>query len=404
MEHHVGVFNSPYGRKDPLIFCDVTLREGEQTPGVTFTLEEKKQIVRLLDEVGVGQVQIAHPRFVERSLEVCREICAMPRRLKTEIMTNGMWEKTFEAIDRADECGPDIIHSYFFASLYQYPAWSAETKRKMLERIDAVVGYIKGKGRLCNVSLLDAPRTDDPQYLMAQVDAAGKAGADRIRVPDTVGVCDPEGYYTMVSRVKEVAIKYGMLVGIHTHNDFGLALANTLAGLRAGADLVDCSINGLGDRAGNVSLAELVVLLEGFYDFPTGIDVRRMKEVSDFGEQVSGLKTPANKPLVGAHVFSDESELHNLCMDVNRYAYQGILPEEFGASRKMIFGKLTTGKVLELAAQRAGKTIDPAEYPAILQALYEFADTHKGVVPDETILWKIVRKERTDGLLRGEGI
>jgi len=389
MEHHLGILNQIYNRQKPLILCDVTLREGEQTPGASFTLEEKKSLVRILDEIGIGQVQIAHPRLNKKSLEVCAEVCTMPKKLKTEIMSNGMWEHTFEAIDLAAECGPDIIHSYFFASKYQYPDWSPKTKLDMLKRIDQVVGYIKGKGKLCNISLLDSPRTDDLVYLRQQVEAAGKAGADRIRVPDTVGVCDPEGYYKLVSLVKEEAEKYGMLVGIHTHNDFGLALANTLAGLRAGADLVDCTVNGLGDRAGNVALAELVVLLEGFYDFHTGVDVKRMKEVSEFVEKISGIHIPANQPLVGEHVFSDESELHNLCMYADKHAYQGILPEEFGASRKMIFGKLTTEKILDLASERKGRAIDRKKYPKLMEKLYEYADQNKGVVITEKLLWEI---------------
>lgn len=390
MEHHLGIFNQAYERRTPLILCDVTLREGEQTPGASFTLEEKEALVRLLDEIGIHQVQIAHPRLSERALEVCARVCAIPKKLKTEIMSNGMWEHTFEAIDRAAQCNPDIIHSYFFGSRYQYPAWSPQTRLDMLKRIDQVVGHIKGKGKICNISLLDTPRTDDIDYLKQQVAAAGKAGADRIRVPDTVGVCDPEGYYALVSTVKEEAEKYGMLVGIHTHNDFGLALANTLAGLRAGADLVDCTVNGLGDRAGNVALAELVILLEGFYDFHTGIDVKRLKEISLFAETISGIKLPANQPLVGEHVFSDESELHNLCMYADRHAYQGILPEEFGASRKMIFGKLTTGKVLDMAAERAKKSIDRTCYPHILEMLYDFVDQNKGVVVTEELLWKMI--------------
>lgn len=390
MEHHLGIFNQAYVRRDPLILCDVTLREGEQTPGASFTLEEKKALVRLLDEIGIQQVQIAHPKLNKRALEVCAEVCALPRKLKTEIMSNGMWEHTFDAIDLAAECNPDIIHSYFFASRYQYPAWGPQTKLDMLKRIDQVVGYIKRKGKLCNISLLDSPRTDDVDYLKQQVAAAGKAGADRIRVPDTVGVCDPEGYYTLVSIVKEEAIKYGMLVGIHTHNDFGLALANTLAGLRAGADLVDCTVNGLGDRAGNVALAELVVMLEGFYNFHTGIDVKRLKEVSMFAETISGIKIPANQPLVGEHVFSDESELHNLCMYADKYAYQGILPEEFGASRKTIFGKLTTEKVLDMVAERAGKTLDRSFYPHIMEMLYDYVDQNKGIVVTEELFWEMV--------------
>ena len=159
--------------------------------------------------------------------------------------------------------------------------------------------------------------------------------------------------------------------------------------------MVDVTVNGLGDRAGNVALAELVVLLEGFYGFNTGIEVKRMKEVSAFAEKIAGQKLPGNKPLVGENVYSDESELHNLCMNENPYAYQAILPSFFGASRRSIFGKLTTDKVLDMVCARAGKIIDRKYYPKILDELYVYSDTHKGVVIDESMLWELVERIRS---------
>jgi len=394
MESHVSPFNKPLSRTKPLLFCDVTLREGEQTPGVTFTLEEKLALARELDKIGINQIQIAHPKFNQRSLDVCKAVCAMPRKnFKTEIMSNGMWERTFEAIDKLDDyCCPDIIHSYFLASPYQYADWTSKSKTAMLDRIEKVVAHIKSKGKICNISLLDSTRTDDVEFLKAQVRTAVDAGANRVRLPDTVGTCDPDGYYKVVSLAVEIAEPKGVLVGIHTHNDFGLALANTLAGIRAGADLVDTTVNGLGDRAGNVDLIELVVLLEGFYGFKTGIDVSKLKALSEFAEQIAGKKVHTAKPLTGEHVFSDESELHNLCMRDNPFAYQGILPAAFGASRKTIFGKLTSEKVIDMVCERAGKTIDRALYPKIMDELYELSDTQKGLVIDEKMFWEIAEK------------
>ncbi len=392
MESHVSPFNKALNRTKPLLFCDVTLREGEQTPGVTFTLEEKLALAHELDEIGVGQIQIAHPKFSRQSLDVCKAVCAMePRKFKTEIMSNGMWERVFEAIDKLnDYCNPDIIHSYFFGSRYQYANWTKQSKLDMLNRIEKVVAHIKSKGKICNISLLDATRTDDPKYLQEQIRTAVDAGANRVRLPDTVGTCDPDGYYKVVSMAVEIAEPKGVLVGIHTHNDFGLALANTLAGIRAGADLVDTTVNGLGDRAGNVDLIELVVLLEGFYGFHTGIDVKKLKSLSEFAEKIAGKKVHTAKPLTGEHVFSDESELHNLCMRDNPFAYQGILPASFGASRKTIFGKLTSDKVIDMVCERAGRTIDRALYPKIIDELYELADTHKNYVIDEAKFWALV--------------
>ncbi len=391
MERHLGTFNKPLNRTKPLIFCDLTIREGEQTPGVSFTREEKLQLMRLLDSIGIGQAQIAHSRYNPKATEVFKEICSMGLRLKTEIMSNGMLDSVYDDIDRAADCNPDIIHSFFMASPFQHAAWSPATQAEMLRKIESVVGHIKKKGKLCNISLLDGTRAPDRAYLGLQIETACKAGADRVRIPDTVGVADPDGYYDMVSYALDIASKYGVLIGIHTHNDFGLALANTLAGIRAGADLVDLTVNGLGDRAGNVALAELVVLLEVFYGFKTGIDMSRMTEVSRFVEGIAGIKLPASMPLVGEHVFSDEAELHNLAMRDSPYAYQGMLPAEIGGARKTIFGKLTTDKIIDLVAERADRPIAQKHYAAIRSELYDFADTHKGVVPTEDIFWDIVR-------------
>lgn len=380
MESHVSPFNKTLNRTKKIFFCDVTLREGEQTPGVTFTLDEKLQLAHALDEIGIHQIQIAHPKFSQQSLDVCKSVCNMERRFKTEIMSNGMWEKTFEAIDKLnDYCNPDIIHSYFLASPYQYSDWTLQSKQNMLKRMEKVIAYIKAKGKLCNISLLDGTRTDDVVFLKQQIQTAVDSGADRIRLPDTVGVCDPDGYYKIISIAVEIAEPKGVLVGIHTHNDFGLALANTLAGIRAGADLVDTTINGLGDRAGNVDFIELIILLEGFYNFHTGINISRLKEISTLAEKLAGKQVPANKPLTGEHVFSDESELHNLCMQDNPFAYQGILPASFGASRKTIFGKLTSEKVLDMICERSGRTIDRRVYPQIIDSLYEISDHQKGL-------------------------
>ncbi len=391
MEHYLGTFNEPLNRNHPIIFCDVTLREGEQTPGVSFTLEEKKQLVRRLDEIGIGQIQIAHPGFHEKALEVCHEICSMDLRCKTEIMSNGMSDSVFEAVDRLNECNPDIIHSYFQAAHFQYAVWDASTQKKILERMIRVIEYIQKKKKLVNISLIDASRANK-EFLGQLIETAAKAGANRIRLPDTVGVSTPDGIYNMISFAVDIVSKYNTIIGIHTHNDFGLTLANAVAGIKAGAGLVDISVNGLGDRAGNAALAELVTLLEVFYDFRTGIDIKQMIKLSRFVETISGVRLPPNKPLVGELVFSDEAELHILAQSENPFAYQGLLPEEFGTSRQTIYGKLTTEKTLEMAAKKVGRTIDPYYYPEILSELYQFAEQNKGLVCTENVLWKIVEK------------
>lgn len=389
MERCVSPLNGDLGNPSDLIFCDLTLREGEQTPGVTFTYEEKVELIRRLDQFGVQQIQIGHPKFDERLLEMCANICSIQTNCKKEIMSHGGWDQCIPAIDRLMECNPDVVHSYFPTTPYVLDNWNDGSPAWICSRIREITAHIKKYGKIASISLLDSTRTD-PVQLVSFARSAAEAGADRVRVPDTVGVATPEAMYEIVSRVVDAVSPYGTIVGVHTHNDFGLALANTLAGIRAGAKMVDASVNGLGDRAGNVSITELAVTIEALYDVPSGLHIEQTMELSKYGELISGIKLPPNKPLVGENVFSDQSELHFLAQAQRRFAFQGILPESFGAHRSFLYGKLTSDKIIALTAQRAGIDIPLELYPAIRDALYEAAESQKGRAIHESDFWSIV--------------
>ena len=389
MERHVSPLNTDLGNPKGLIFCDLTLREGEQTPGVTFTLEEKLELIRRLDEFGVDQIQIGHPKFDERILELCAKICAVPTKCKKEIMSHGGWDQCIPAIDRLMECKPDVVHSYFPITPYVLDNWNAGSADWVRDRIRRITEHIKKYDKIASISFLDSTRAD-PDLLVSFAKTACEAGADRIRIPDTVGVATPEAMYEMVSRVVEAVEPYHTIVGIHTHNDFGLALANTMAGIRAGARMIDASVNGLGDRAGNVCITELAVALEALYGVETGLRIDQTMELAKYGEKISGIKLPPNEPLVGENVFSDQSELHFLAQAQRKFAFQGVLPEEFGAHRSFLYGKLTSDRVIAVTAEKAGIPIDPAFYPAIRNALYEAAESRKGWAIHEADFWKIV--------------
>lgn len=395
MERHVSPLNGQLNAPSDLIVCDLTLREGEQTPGVTFTFEEKEALLRLLDSIGIGQVQIAHPKFSDKLLEFCARVCAMGLGCKTEIMSHGGWDRCVEAIDALAQCRPDIIHSYFPTTPYVISDWSDASPAWIKRRIVTVVEHIKKYDALANVSLLDATRAD-PDLIVDLAVTAAKAGADRVRIPDTVGVAGPEAVYELARRVVDAVSPYGVIVGVHTHNDFGLALANTLAGIKAGAKLIDASVNGLGDRAGNVAIAELAVALEALYGVSSGLDISRMVELSRFGEKIAGVNVADNKPLVGRHVFSDQSELHFLAQAKQRFAFQGVIPETFGASRSFLFGKLTSADIISLTAERAGRRIEPGQYTAIQRELYRTAETSKAHPIFEDEFWRIVERVQAE--------
>lgn len=389
MERHVCPLNHDFGNLKNLIFCDVTLREGEQTPGVSFTFDEKIELIRRLDAFGVHQIQIAHPKFDERILEFCARVCAMPTKCKKEIMSHGGWDKCIDAIDRLVECNPDIVHSYFPVSPYILDNWNDNSPEWIRQRIQLVTSHIKHYDKIASISLLDSTRAD-PELVVSFAKAAAEAGADRIRIPDTVGVATPDSMYELVSKVVEAVEPYNTIVGIHTHNDFGLALANTLAGIRAGAKLADASVNGLGDRAGNVSLVELAAALEVLYGASTGLQINQTMELSKYGEKISGVKIPTNKPIIGENVFTDQTELHFLAQSHQKYALQGVDPEIFGAHRSFLYGKLTSDRIIALTAEKAGVQIDPSFYPAIRDALYEAAESCKGRTIHESDFWQIV--------------
>ena len=296
----------------------------------------------------------------------------MPTKCKKEIMSHGGWDKCIDAIDRLVECNPDIVHSYFPVSPYILDNWNDNSPDWIRQRIQLVTSHIKHYDKIASISLLDSTRAD-PELVVSFAKAAAEAGADRIRIPDTVGVATPDSMYELVSKVVEAVEPYHTIVGIHTHNDFGLALANTLAGIRAGAKLADASVNGLGDRAGNVSLVELAAALEALYGAPTGLQINQTMELSKYGEKISGVKIPTNKPIIGENVFSDQTELHFLAQSHQKYALQGIDPEIFGAHRSFLYGKLTSDRIIALTAEKAGVHMDPSFYPEIRDALYEAA-------------------------------
>ena len=177
MERHVCPLNHDFGNLKDLIFCDVTLREGEQTPGVSFTFDEKIELIRRLDAFGVHQIQIAHPKFDERILEFCARVCAMPTKCKKEIMSHGGWDKCIDAIDRLVECNPDIVHSYFPVSPYILDNWNDNSPDWIRQRIQLVTSHIKHYDKIASISLLDSTRAD-PELVVSFAKAAAEAGAD----------------------------------------------------------------------------------------------------------------------------------------------------------------------------------------------------------------------------------
>lgn len=397
MSTTTSVFNKALPNAENLILCDVTLRDGEVTPGVAFSQKDKIELTRRLDKIGLSQIQISFMNFSEEIKRSTAELCGLGLKMKTELMSNGMKDTRLSAIDFLMECGPDIVHSSFFITPYLNSAWGTANKAEMKKHITQVTEHIHKSGKEVNISYTDATRAD-PSELLEMVEHAAQAGAERIRMADTTGAISPEGMYDLVSRSVEVAGKYGSIIGVHCHNDFGLALANTLISIKAGAKLIDSSVNGLGDRTGNPAVAELGAALNFLYGGDCGLDMKAMTDLANFAAELAGTPNPVTKPLVGAFAFSHQQDLHIAEQIHQPIAFQCIRAEEVGNKMEIIFGKGSGVNSIKYKAAEKGVEIPESHYDAILKILAERADAEKGVVLVDKDFWEAVetvKKQRS---------
>jgi len=240
---------------------DTTLRDGEQAPGVSLTPDQKLELAIQLDSLGVDVIEAGFPIASEGEREAFRLI--MGAGLKAEVCALARADK--RDIDAAMSVEPNSIHTFFSTSDVHLRNVLNTNREEALERIVEAISYVKDHGFVCEFSPMDATRTD-LEYLKAVCKAAEEAGADRIDIPDTVGIMTPRKMYELISEVKKVV---RIPISVHCHNDFGLAVANTLAGVEAGAEQAHVTVNGIGERAGNAALEEVVMALNLLYGKPT---------------------------------------------------------------------------------------------------------------------------------------
>ena len=374
---------------NPLIVCDVTLREGEQMPGVAFSLKEKQCLAQKLDDIGVDQIQLPLPRKDSRLINEVKQICALGLRSKTEVMTSAKQDDWKEQIDIAENVGADILHSSFGVGAFTATAWTREKQCDLEEKIDSVVRYMHSTGMQVNISFTDATRAD-LNLLLGCVKTAVDAGAHRIRFADSFGITGPESWTRLITSASALTKPKGVLLGAHCHNDLGLALADALACIRAGTDIIDVSVNGIGDRAGNVCLEQLAVAMEVLYKRPTHILPEKLTELCRYVSEISGIPIPVNKPLIGANAFVEETAGHAIEQFEFPVEGRAICPEDFGGKLGVVYGKMTNERVIELTAQRAGRHIPSEMIPRLLASLAEYSERQKGLCIYENEFWAIV--------------
>jgi len=297
-------------------------------------------------------------------------------------------------VDAALACGADIVHSNIATSTYMRNMQGDIPESEVIKRLEEIVTYMRKSGvKIVNISIMDATRTEE-KFLLEVVRHMGQLGVDRFRIADTVGTCTPEGIFYLIGRVRETLSVFPRppIIGIHCHNDFGLVIANVFAAVKAGARLIDVTLNGLGERAGNPALVEVAVGLEAFYGVNTNIRLDKLLEISKYGEKISGLPIPTNKPFVGDYVCADQSDGHVKAYLDNPWAFEGIKPAVYGNQRKIIVGIKTGPNILQHKIRELKLEVPPERFPQILERIRTASLQNKGRALTDEDLIKIVRQ------------
>ena len=313
---------------------DTTLRDGEQTPGVSLSPEKKLNIAKKLDVLGIDAIETGFPVISDGERSAVKMIAS--ENLQSELC--GLARTNKRDIDAAVDCGLNYIHTFIATSDIHLEYKLKMTREQALEKAIDAVEYGKSRGLQVEFSAEDATRTDR-EFLKKVFGEVAKAGADRIDIPDTVGYSTPQ----YIAEITKDAIDATKLpISVHCHNDFGLAVANAISGIQAGAECAHVTINGIGERAGNASLEELVMALNSLqFDqkWETNINKELLYETSRYVSKIIGITVQPNKAIVGENAFGHESGIHTHGVLNNPLTYEPISPEIVGRTRWLQVGK-----------------------------------------------------------------
>lgn len=363
--------------------CDVTLRDGEQTPGVSFTCQEKVGIAEKLDEIGVEVIEAGFPNISEqeracvktvRSLGLDARICCLARAVR-------------EDVDAAIDCDVDLVSIFFATSDLHIRIKYKKTREEMLEHALSMVDYAVDHGLDVRFSAEEGSRTDIG-FLKEMFRQGAERKAAYSSIADTVGCLTPIEMYDIV---KELLPELKNPLCVHCHNDMGLASANTITAAQAGAFQLHTTVNGIGERAGNASLEEVLVALrmKGGID---RYDLSKLQETSKLVEKYSGIKVAKTKAVVGEHAFAHESGIHIAAILSDPATYEYFMPEMVGGERKFILGKHTGRKALAHVVNSLGCELSLTETNWVLEQVKEKSEGKCVITPD--LLMKLIKRSK----------
>jgi len=362
---------------DYIRIFDTTLRDGEQTPGASLTFDDKLEIARQLSLLGVDSIEAGFPASSEGEKKVMKEIAKAD--LDTEIC--GLARANRNDIDAAIECDVDAVHVFIPTSPVQMKYAVNLTPEQVVTATVDSIEHVKKHGLTCEFSPMDATRSD-LAFLKKVCQAAENAGMDRLNVPDTVGIMIPRSMAKLVEDLKTVVT---VPISVHCHDDFGMAVANSLAAVEAGAAQIHATINGLGERAGNASLEEVVMALHMIYKLKTRVNSRLLYSTSRLVATLTGISVQANKAIVGENAFAHESGIHTRGVTVKPLTFEPIKPEMVGRIRKLVAGKLAGTRGIKAELEEIEIHPTEEQLKEIVQRVKELGDKGK-MVTDADLL------------------
>ena len=368
---------------------DTTLRDGEQSPGCSMNLTEKVRMANKLQDLGVDIIEAGFPIASEGDFAAVKAIAAQCQHVKVAALCRTAEQDVARAAEALRYAARPRIHTFCATSDIHLEHKLKKTRAEVIEMTRAAVRLARSYADDVEFSAEDATRSDI-NYLCEVLEAAVDEGASVLNVPDTVGYTTPNEYTRLIQQVRKRVVRdRDVIISVHCHNDLGLAVANSLAAIEAGARQVECTINGIGERAGNASLEEIVMALHVRADrlpFETGIKTAELYPTSQLLSTIVGFDVQPNKAIVGRNAFAHEAGIHQHGVINNPLCYEIMTPESVGVpANSLVLGKHSGRHALSLRYAELGYDVTAAELEAAYRRFTNLADRKKRVYDQDLI-------------------
>lgn len=374
---------------------DTTLRDGEQSPGCSMNIEEKVEVAKQLEKLGVDVIEAGFAIASDGDFKAIQEISKVIKKATVASLARATKMDIDRAYEAVKEANYPRIHTFIATSDLHLEYKLKKTKDQIIEITRQMVTYAKSLCDDVEFSCEDATRSN--RFFMVNViEAAIECGATTINIPDTVGYTTPKEYYDLITYIKNNTKGIEQVcISVHCHNDLGLAVANSMAAIEAGADQVECTVNGLGERAGNAALEEIVMGLKtrvDYYDYDTGVNTQEIVKTSELVSYITGVKVQPNKAIVGKNAFAHESGIHQHGVLNNKETYEIMTPESVGLKKNnLILGKHSGKHAFKDKLECLGYNLTPIELEKAFIEFKDLLDKKKKVY--DTDIVAIVRNE-----------